>query len=74
MENTNVVIKSKIPELLKALEMDKNEWRGHCILRGLSADTADKLFDGDINIRVLTLEAAANILGVRDPGELVELV
>jgi hypothetical protein len=51
-----------VPELLAAKGWDTKTFVAHCMLAGLSQDTAYRLARGDINFTTVTLQVVAEIL------------
>ncbi|KKQ07912.1 MAG: hypothetical protein US19_C0035G0023 [Candidatus Daviesbacteria bacterium GW2011_GWB1_36_5] len=51
----DVKVKSFVPDLCRERNWDYLAFRGHCVMAGLSVDTADRLFEGDPGTTVKTL-------------------
>lgn len=66
-------VRSNIPALIKAKGWTADEWRGACLLHAhLSTKTADRLYNGDTNVKVSTLKRIAPLLGAKSISDLVE--
>lgn len=66
-------LQSKIPELAAALGWSEREFVGRCFAAGLSLDTGQKLWAGDVNVNAQTLAIVAKVLGITDIGELINI-
>lgn len=69
-EQTTVIIRSKIPDLLSEKNMSRKQFAAYCMLKGISQTTGYKMADGATDISIPSLAAAASILKV-DMGSLM---
>jgi hypothetical protein len=73
MEGTMSTLRSKVPALLAKKGWDAKVFAGHCMVAGMSADTAKRLADGDTEVRTSTLEVAAKVLGVKSIADILDI-
>jgi hypothetical protein len=64
---------SFIPRLISEKEWTLQEWRGYCMVKGLSVDTADRLAGGETNITLSTLAKVADVFGIYDIDKIVNI-
>lgn len=68
-----LVLVSRVPELLEAKGWSVNEFTGRCLLAGLSADTARRLARGDTKFNSETLAVAAKVFGLDSISDVVDI-
>lgn len=62
-----------VPELLRRKGWDVKTFVAHCMLAGLSQDTAYRLSRGETNFNTETIAKAAQVLDVSTLGEIIEM-
>jgi DNA-binding Xre family transcriptional regulator len=62
---------SRIPEMLVKKGWDTKTFVANCMLAGMSQQTAYRLAGGDMNVRLSSLEVAAQVLGT-SIGEIIK--
>jgi hypothetical protein len=82
MENTQIYsvgqeavmgkLRSHVPELLVKKGWDTKTFTAHCMLAGLSSDTAYRLAKGDTNFSTSTLSIVAGVLGVASISQVID--
>ena len=65
-------LKSRVPDLIASKGWDTKTFTAHCMLAGISSDTAYRLARGDTNFRPETLRVAAGVLGVNSISDIVD--
>ena len=68
------LLQSFIPQILEELDWDRKIFKAHCLLNGVSADTADRLYYGETNVySEKTLARVTRILGRKSIAEVMDL-
>ena len=67
------VLISYIPQLCRMNKIDRRKFQAECFERGLSLDTAARLWRGETSFTTGTLAKVAPILGATSIGSLVDI-
>lgn len=63
---------SHVPELLVKKGWTKQQFIAHCMLAGMSSDTAYRLARGDTNFSTSTLNVVVSVLGLSSISEVID--
>lgn len=66
-------LKNHVPELLAAKGWDAKTFAAHCMLAGLSQDTAYRLIRGETNFNTDTIRVVADILELSSIGKVIDI-
>lgn len=67
-------LKNYVPELLVEKGWDTKTFVAHCMLAGLSQDTAYRLSRGETNFNTETLRVVADLFNLPSLGKVIDLV